>query len=155
MSARIIADSINPAGNRITTLVVRFPRFILAEWNTHRQFSRHAASSRAIPTTKIIDQVCDGVPGGPIMAKVPRIIKVYPDLAGAPGVGDDPDNADFSYVWGSPVMACLYGIDVKAPARFGGRPDLVMATAGSQAPRSLGRIDQVVWRTFRTTPAAP
>ncbi len=26
--------------------------------------------------TKIIDQLCDGMPGGPIMAKVPRIIKV-------------------------------------------------------------------------------
>ena len=36
-----------------------------------------------------------------------------------------------------------------------GRPDLVTATAGSQAPRSLGRIDQVMWRTFMTTPAAP
>ncbi len=36
-----------------------------------------------------------------------------------------------------------------------GRPDLVTATAGSQATRSLGRIDQVVWRTFRATPAAP
>ncbi len=57
MSARVIADSINPAGNRITTLVVRFPRFILAEWNTHRLFSRNAASSRAIPTAKIIEQV--------------------------------------------------------------------------------------------------
>ncbi|MDM7953181.1 MAG: helix-turn-helix domain-containing protein [Cyanobium sp. CZS 25K] len=36
-----------------------------------------------------------------------------------------------------------------------GRPDLVTASAGSQEPRPLGRIDQVVWRTFRTTPAAP
>jgi cytoskeletal protein RodZ len=36
-----------------------------------------------------------------------------------------------------------------------GRPDLVTATAGSQAPRSLGRIDQVVWRSFRASPAAP
>lgn len=36
-----------------------------------------------------------------------------------------------------------------------GRPDLVTATAGSQAPRSLGRIDQVVWRSFTATPAAP
>lgn len=36
-----------------------------------------------------------------------------------------------------------------------GRPDLVTATAGSQAPRSLGRIDQVVWRSFMATPAAP
>ena len=57
ISARIIADSISAAGARITTMVVRFPRFILAEFNTHRVFSRNAASSRAIPTAKIIDQV--------------------------------------------------------------------------------------------------
>ncbi|MCT0207307.1 RodZ domain-containing protein [Synechococcus sp. CS-1332] len=36
-----------------------------------------------------------------------------------------------------------------------GRPDLVTASSSSQAPRTLGRIDQVVWRTFRATPAAP
>lgn len=36
-----------------------------------------------------------------------------------------------------------------------GRPDLVSATAGGQGPRSLGRIDQVAWRTFTATPAAP
>jgi len=36
-----------------------------------------------------------------------------------------------------------------------GRPDLVTASAGTQPPQSLGRIDQVVWRTFRATPAAP
>ena len=36
-----------------------------------------------------------------------------------------------------------------------GRPDLVTASAGSLAPQTLGRIDQVVWRTFRATPASP
>ncbi|MCP9858422.1 MULTISPECIES: hypothetical protein [unclassified Cyanobium] len=36
-----------------------------------------------------------------------------------------------------------------------GRPDLVTATDGSEGPRSLGRIDQVAWRTFTATPAAP
>jgi thymidylate synthase ThyX len=57
INARVIADSISTAGARITTMVIRFPRFILAEFNTHRQFSRNAASSRAIPTAKIIRQV--------------------------------------------------------------------------------------------------
>ncbi|MBD2548898.1 helix-turn-helix domain-containing protein [Microcystis elabens FACHB-917] len=36
-----------------------------------------------------------------------------------------------------------------------GRPDLVTATAGSLAPQTLGRIDQVMWRSFRATPAEP
>jgi 5'-nucleotidase len=89
---------------------------------------------------------------------VPRIIKVYPDLAGAPGVGDDPDNADFSYVWGSPVMACLYGIDVKAPARFGGRPDLVISgpNEGSNTGHinvSSGTVNNVYYAINRRLPA--
>jgi cytoskeletal protein RodZ len=36
-----------------------------------------------------------------------------------------------------------------------GRPDLVTVAAGTQSPSALGRIDQVVWRTFRPTPGAP
>jgi hypothetical protein len=41
----------------LTTLEVRFHRFILAEVNTHRMFSRNSASSRAIPTHKRIESV--------------------------------------------------------------------------------------------------
>lgn len=45
----IVADSINPADNRLTTFVLTYPRFIHSELMTHRVFSRNAASSRAIP----------------------------------------------------------------------------------------------------------
>lgn len=55
--AKIIADSISPAGVRLTTLQVRFPRFLLPEFNTHRAFSRNSASSRAIPVRKRIEAV--------------------------------------------------------------------------------------------------
>jgi thymidylate synthase ThyX len=54
-SAKIIADSISPDGVRITTFELEFPRIILAEFNTHRLFSRNAASTRAIPLTKQLD----------------------------------------------------------------------------------------------------
>lgn len=57
IEARIIADSINPVGNRITTFILTFPRFILAELNTHRAFSRNSASSRAIPFAKMVKMV--------------------------------------------------------------------------------------------------
>jgi thymidylate synthase ThyX len=57
--ARVLADSVSPAGIRLTTLEVRFPRFILAEANTHRQFSRNSASSRAVPTKKMIERVLE------------------------------------------------------------------------------------------------
>ena len=56
-NAIIIADSLNEAGHRLTTMEVTFPRFILAEFNTHRAFSRNSASSRAIPTAKLIADV--------------------------------------------------------------------------------------------------
>jgi thymidylate synthase ThyX len=58
-SARVVLDSVSPAGVRLTTMEVRFHRFILPEFNTHRAFSRNAASSRAIPIRKVIAAVRD------------------------------------------------------------------------------------------------
>lgn len=55
--AEIIADSVNPTGSRLTTFVITFPRIVLAEFNTHRVFSRNSASSRAIPFGRMLDQV--------------------------------------------------------------------------------------------------
>lgn len=78
ITARIIADSISPAGKRLTTMELRYPRFIHAEAKTHRvmtiggeeytltqdaglmsdpNLSRNASSSRAIPVEKMIQQV--------------------------------------------------------------------------------------------------
>ena len=56
-SARVLLDSRSPAGARLTTMEVRYPRFIHSEMMTHRAFSRNAASSRAIPITKMIAAV--------------------------------------------------------------------------------------------------
>ncbi len=49
ISAKVIEDSIDGSGRRITTMLLRYPRFIHAEFMTHRVFSRNASSSRAIP----------------------------------------------------------------------------------------------------------
>jgi thymidylate synthase ThyX len=57
--ADVLLDSLSPSGHRLTTFVLRFPRFVLPEFNTHRMFSRNASSSRAIPTTKLIQQLRD------------------------------------------------------------------------------------------------
>ena len=57
ISAKIIADTIGKHGGRITSLQLTMPRFILAQFNTHRMFSRSTASSRAIPVKKMIEQV--------------------------------------------------------------------------------------------------
>ena len=56
-NAKILADSISPAGHRLTSFEVTFPRIVLAEVNTHRMLSRNSASSRAIPVEKRIASV--------------------------------------------------------------------------------------------------
>lgn len=57
IDATIVADSENPLGIRLTTFVVSFPRIVLAEFNTHRVFSRNSASSRAVPFEKMVEQI--------------------------------------------------------------------------------------------------
>lgn len=56
-NAQILADSLSPQGDRITTMKITFPRMILAEFNTHRMFSRNSASSRAIPFKRMVQMV--------------------------------------------------------------------------------------------------
>lgn len=57
--ARVLADSLSPAGHRLTTFEVTFPRIVLAEFNTHRVFSRNSASSRAIPVVAQLRRVLE------------------------------------------------------------------------------------------------
>lgn len=57
ISAKVIADSVSPQGQRITTFELEYPRIIHSELMTHRLFSRNAMSSRAIPVKKMIEQV--------------------------------------------------------------------------------------------------
>lgn len=55
--AKIILDSIGPNNARLTTFELTYPRFVHAELMTHRMFSRNAASSRAIPTEKLLSRI--------------------------------------------------------------------------------------------------
>jgi thymidylate synthase ThyX len=52
ISAKTIADSIHSGNIRITTMQITLPKVILAEFLTHRVFSRNFSSSRAIPTSR-------------------------------------------------------------------------------------------------------
>lgn len=56
-AVKIIKDSVNQAGDRLTTFELTYPRFIHSEFMTHRMFSRNAASSRAIPIGKTLQMV--------------------------------------------------------------------------------------------------
>lgn len=53
----IVLDSVNPNGERITTIEFELPKFLVAQFNTHSMIRRNSASSRAVPTWKVIRQV--------------------------------------------------------------------------------------------------
>lgn len=55
--AKVIEDSRGESGTRLTTMEVTLHRFVLAELNTHRVFSRNSASSRAIPFKKQVKRI--------------------------------------------------------------------------------------------------
>lgn len=57
IAAKVVADSVSLHKVRLTTLELKYPRFIHSEFMTHRMFSRNASSSRAIPIDKMIEQV--------------------------------------------------------------------------------------------------
>ena len=57
ITAKVVAKSVYGGGPELTTLELRYHRFIHSEFMTHRMFSRNASSNRAIPTRKLIAQV--------------------------------------------------------------------------------------------------
>lgn len=58
-SAKVVADSVSPAGDRLTTFEVTMHRWELPSLNTHRVLSRNSASSRAIPVAKQLARVIE------------------------------------------------------------------------------------------------
>jgi hypothetical protein len=65
IEAKIILDSEAPSRARLTTFELTYPRFIHSEVMTHRQFSRNASSSRAIPIEAMIARTLND-PAGPV-----------------------------------------------------------------------------------------
>ena len=57
ISAKIVADSVSPQGDRLISVLCTFPRIILSEINTHRMLSKNTSSSRAIPFKKMVEAV--------------------------------------------------------------------------------------------------
>lgn len=56
-SALVVLHSQAPNKEELITLEVELHRWVLAELNTHRSFSRNFQSSRAMPISKMIEQV--------------------------------------------------------------------------------------------------
>jgi hypothetical protein len=59
IEVKILADSMAPCGKRLTTRLWKYPRSIHSEIMTHRMLSKNSASSRAIPTEKLLQMVID------------------------------------------------------------------------------------------------
>lgn len=57
IEATVIKDSVNPDGQRLTSFIVKYPRFIHAEHLRHRMHSFNSASSRAIPAKKMRETI--------------------------------------------------------------------------------------------------
>ena len=57
IKAEIVADSVNQQGDRLTSLLITFPRILLSEINTHRMLSKNTSSSRAIPFHKMVKAI--------------------------------------------------------------------------------------------------
>lgn len=82
ITAKIVADSLGPSDQRLTTFSLVYPRFIHSELMTHRVFSRNAASSRAIPIHKMRDQIIQN-PAMPVYwGKNQKGMQAYEELTG-------------------------------------------------------------------------
>lgn len=58
-SAKVVLDSISPAGKRLISVEFTQPRFVHSEFMTHRDRGRNAASSRAIPWERMKKMIID------------------------------------------------------------------------------------------------
>lgn len=58
-TAKIICDSVNPNGDRLTTFVLTYHRFVHSEFMTHRMLSKNSSSSRALSISVLIDRVIE------------------------------------------------------------------------------------------------
>lgn len=101
ITARIVADSVSPEGTRMTTMEIEYPRFILAELNTHRMLSKNSASSRAIPVKAMHEQI-KAAPAGPVYWG-----KNQPGMQAKTELVDN-DLADVKFMWQRAMQDALH-----------------------------------------------
>jgi len=56
-AVKVLADSLAPCGQRLTTWLATYPRSIHSEILTHKMLSKNSASSRAIPTERLLKMI--------------------------------------------------------------------------------------------------
>ena len=92
ITAKIIADSISDQGDRMTTMEIEYPRFILAELNTHRMLSKNSASSRAIPVKTMHEHIRSNTATPVYWGKNQAGMQAKEELQGA-------DLSEAKYIW--------------------------------------------------------
>jgi thymidylate synthase ThyX len=128
--AKVLADSRSPSGHRLTTLEATFPRFVLAEFNTHRVFSRNSASSRAIPIAKQLRRVLED-PYVPI-----EFGSNQPGMQAGPALtGEKRDAAEGEWL-------CARDDAVRRVLRLVADPEAVGLDDDLQA--ALGRVEEAI-----------
>jgi len=101
ISAKVIADSVCPQGVRMTTMEIEYPRFILAELNTHRMLSKNSASSRAIPVKAMHEHISQS-PAQPVAwGKNQPGMQAKEELSGS-------DLSMAKYLWGKAKEDALH-----------------------------------------------
>jgi hypothetical protein len=102
ITAKVVADSLAANnGVRLVTLELEYPRMIHSEMMTHRQFSRNASSTRAIPINKAVE--------------IALFNKVYPTFwyknqAGMKAKKEEIDQPIVAeVVWNHMILTCTEG----------------------------------------------
>lgn len=91
INAKIIKHSKSAyTGQEIITYELDYPRFVLAEANTHRLFSRNSASSRAIPIDRMLDLI-ENTPAMPVQWGLNK--------SGMQATEEHPDPATCEWAW--------------------------------------------------------
>ena len=114
IEAKVIEDSFHtyspgpegvPKVSRITTLQLKYPRYIHAEFLTHRMFSRNASSSRAIPVGRLAQaSLADMVE--PILWQ-----KNQPGMQAKPEELEEVDREQAQLIWRNMAVVCAKGAE--------------------------------------------
>lgn len=148
-AAEILADSVSPNGDRLTTFEITFPRFVLSEFNTHCAISRNSASSRAVPVHRKLYEALEDPFVPSRFGRNQRGMSAAEDLEGA-------DHDEAVAVWMRArdaavvaVVQLLAGADAvtELPDAFEERKQLLDRLVGTDgAPRRLDVHKQIANR---------
>jgi 5'-nucleotidase len=162
LAALVVATSVTLPAQALNVLLCNDDGIVAANLRALKQ-RLDAAGHSVIVTAPVDNQSGRGgfiafLQPVPPLTGNERSSRVLGLAAGSPGVGTDSSDADVHYVNGTPVAACLYGIDVRARLKWGAAPDLVISgpNEGNNAGHinaSSGTFNNLVYAINRGLPA--